>query len=334
MTDSLRDHDAPPPPPPPSAMARILDGLVRRRAVLYIVFIAAIAVWKLWPSMETTMKRLDGVGKSSDGQIVLSGADNAPSLVIETIAQFKTQYPKIDMSMTGGGTITALEDLLNGRADVAILSRPPTAREEEIALGRGDSLLVFPVALGGISILAHRSGGPATLSVDQLKELLERGLGDATMAGRTFRVYGPDPNGGLWNALLARLDVQTALQPVYTSLPDGEAVLAAVRSDPASIGFASDLTFDLAESDPDIAEVALVVEAGTSLAPTKSNIVSGSYPLFHYVYMCTTARRGPLAAGFVTYYSQSTGQKWVARRGFMPARLPVREIRLTGGTAS
>ncbi len=331
MTDSRNEHDA---PPPPSAMARILDAVVRRRAFLYIIFIAAIAVWKLWPTMATTMKKLDGVGKASNGQIILSGADNAPGLVIETIAQFKTEYPKIDMSMTGGGTITALEDLLNGRADVAVLSRAPTAREEEIALGHGDSLLVFPVALGGISILAHRTGGPATLSIDQLKQLIERGLGDATIAGRTFRVYGPDPNGGLWHALLARLDVETALQPVYTPVLDGEAVLAAVRNDPASIGFASDLTFELGENDPDVTEVALVIDAGTSLAPTKSNIVSGTYPLFHYVYMCTTARRGPLAAGFVTYYSQSTGQKWVARRGFMPARLPVREIHLTGGTAS
>jgi len=332
VTDTRHEHDAP--PPPPSAAARILDALVRRRAFIYIVFIAAIAIWKFWPTMSTTMKRLEGVGKTSDGQIILSGIDNAPGFVIETVAQFKTQYPKIEMTMTAGGTITALEDLLNGRADVAILSRAPTAREEEIAIGHGDSLLVFPVALGGISILANRSGGLATLSVEQLKALLERGLGDAVLAGRTFRVYGPDPNGGLWQALLARLDVQTTLQPVYTPLIDGDAVLAAVRNDPSAIGFASDLTFELAENDPDVAEVALVVDAGTSWAPTKANIVSGSYPLFHYVYMVTTARRGPLAAGFVTYYSQSTGQKWVARRGFMPARLPVREIHLTGGTAS
>lgn len=333
MTDMRPEHDAP--HPPPSATARVVDALVRHRAFIYVFFIAAIAIWKFWPAMSTTMKRLDGVAKSSDGQIVLSGTDNAPGFSIETIAQFKSEYPKVDMSMSGGGTITALEDLLNGRADVAVLSRAPTPREEEIALGRGDSLLVFPVALGGISILAHRSGGPATLSIEQLKSLVERGLGDATLAGRTFRVYGPDPNGGLWQALLARLDVQTALQPVYTPLLDGEAVLAAVRSDPAAIGFASDLTYDLAADDPEVAEVALVAEAGTSWTPTKANLVSGSYPLFHYVYMCTTARRGPLAAGFVTYYSQSTGQKWVARRGFVPARLPVREIRLTGGpTAS
>jgi ABC-type phosphate transport system substrate-binding protein len=111
-------------------------------------------------------------------------------------------------------------------------------------------------------------------------------------------------------------------------------VIEAVRKDPQSIGFASDLSFDLAADDEDLAEVAIASGPGAGVAPTQASVASGDYPLHHYLYMSTTSRHGPLAAGFVTYYSQSTGQKWVARRGFLPARLPVREIRLTGGTSS
>lgn len=317
-----------------SARKGAIDNLLRHRAFLYIVFIAAIAAWKLWPTMQGEIKKVQNVEKASEGAIVISGSDNAPNLVMETIAQFKSDYPKIEMSMEGGGTITALEDLLNRRADVAILSRPPLPREIEIATEHGDSLLFFPVALGGISLLAHRQSALASVSVDHLRQVAEAGMGQLSVAGRNLRVYGPDPNGGLWDALLARLEVGTSLQPTYVPVAEGADVLTAIRNDPESIGFASDLTFDLAADDADLVQVPIVVEAGSAFAPTKANIVNGSYPLFHYVYMCTTARRGPLAAGFVTYFSQSTGQKWVARRGFLPARLPVREIRLTGGTSS
>jgi phosphate transport system substrate-binding protein len=334
VADPIHDGPVHDEEPRRTGLKSAIDQLLRRRAFLYIVFIGAIAAWKLWPTMQGEIKKVQNVEKVSEGTIVISGSDNAPNLVIETIAQFKSDYPKIEMSMAGGGTIAALEDLLNRRADVAVLSRPPSPREIEIASEHGDSLLFFPVALGGISLLAHRQNAIAAVSVDHLRQVIEAGMGQLTVAGRDLRVYGPDPNGGLWDALLGRLEIGTSLQPAYAPVADGADVLTAVRNDPESIGFASDLTFELAADDPDVTEIPLVVEAGSSFAPTKANIVSGSYPLYHYVYMCTTASRGPLAAGFVTYFSQSTGQKWVARRGFLPARLPVREIHLTGGTSS
>jgi ABC-type phosphate transport system substrate-binding protein len=334
VADPIQDGPVYDEEPRPTGLKSAIDQLLRRRALLYIVAIAALAAWKLWPTMQGEIKKVQNVQKASEGAIVISGSDNAANLVMESIAQFKSDYPKIEMSMNGGGTISALEDLLNRRADVAILSRPPLPREIEIATGHGDSLLFFPVALGGISLLAHRQSAIASVSVDHLRQAVEAGMGQLPVAGRSFRVYGPDPNGGLWNALLERLEVGTSLQPAYAPVAEGADVLTAIRNDPESIGFASDLTFELAADDPDLVAVPIVVEAGSSFAPTKANIMSGSYPLFHYVYMCTTARRGPLAAGFVTYFSQSTGQKWVARRGFLPARLPVREIRLTGGTSS
>ena len=334
MADPIRDGPVHDEEPRRTGLKSAIDQLLRRRAFLYIVFIGAIAAWKLWPTMQGEIKKVQNVEKASEGTIVVSGSDNAPNLVMETIAQFKSDYPKIEMSMEGGGTIAALEDLLNRRADVAVLSRPPSPREIEIASAHGDSLLYFPVALGGISLLAHRQSAIAAVSVDHLRQVIEAGMGQLTVAGRSFRVYGPDPNGGLWDALLGRLEIGTSLQPVYAPVTDGADVLTAVRNNPESIGFASDLTFELAADDPDVTEIPLVVEAGSSFGAHEGQHRErqlSPLPLRVHVHH---RRRGPLAAGFVTYFSQSTGQKWVARRGFLPARLPVREIHLTGGTSS
>ena len=177
MSEPIHDDPARDEKPRRTGLMSAIDHLLRRRAFLYIVFIVAIAAWKLWPTLQSQVKTVKNVEKASEGTIIITGSDNAPGLVRETIAQFSSDYPKIEMSMSGGGTIAALEDLLNRRADVAILSRPPSPREIEIASEHGDSLLYFPVALGGISLLSNRSSGIASVSVDHLRHVVEGGAG-------------------------------------------------------------------------------------------------------------------------------------------------------------
>jgi phosphate transport system substrate-binding protein len=311
-----------------------IDMLLRHRYILYLVLIGGLIVWKLWPTVRSSMQEIDGLAEDTGGRIVIAGLDCAPEFVLQAVAQFKSQYPAVELQMNGGGTVAALEDLLNRKADVAVLSRAPTAREQRIAVERGDSLLYFPVALGGISILASRASGLESLTLDEVRGAFAAGGAAPSVGGRPVRPYGPDPNSGLWEALLDRLEVGLDLAPSYAPVVGGEEVLAALRGDPAGIGFVSDLTFSLAANDAELRELAVATAPASAFEPTKANIVNGSYPLYHYVYLCTTQSRGTLAAGFVTYYTHSTGQRWVARRGFMPAKLPAREIHLTGKTAS
>lgn len=316
-----------------TAWGRIVDQILRRRYVIYIVFVVGLVAWRFWPTLTPTIRKVPGIEKRAGGGIVISGTDNAPGLLMESVVQFKSDYPKVDVQLEGGGTVHALEDLLNRRAAVAALSRPPTARERKIAGDRSDSLLYYPVALGGIVILAPRASGLDAVALDDVRSLVIGEPTDLFRARGIARIYGPDPNSGLWEALLERLGYTGVLPPRYVPLATGQLVLEAVRQDAHSVGFASDLTFELPADDPAIVELRVGDSAESAAAPTKANLVEGGYPLYHHLYLCTTAVSDVLAGGFVTYYTQPTGQRWVAKRGFLPARLPMREIRLTGKEA-
>lgn len=318
-----------------SAWGFVVDQILKRRYLIYAIFLVGIVAWRLLPALTPAIKKVPGIGVAAGGErIMISGTDNAPALLMQAVVQFRSDYPKVDVELSGGGTVTALEDLLNKRAEVAALSRPPTAREQEIAVARKDSLVTFAVALGGIAILAPRASGIESLTLDDLRSFVT-GAPNALMRDRGIaRFYGTEPNSGLWEALLVRLGYEQPFQPRYIPLATGQLVLEAVRQDPNSIGFASDLTFELPADDAGVREVRVGEDAASATLPTKSNIVSGSYPLYHNLYLCTSVRGAVVANGFVTYYTQPTGQKWVAKRGFLPARLPAREIRLTGGAAS
>ena len=318
----------------PSFGERLIDQILRRRFLIYVLFIAGIVAWKLAPQMANVVKKVPGIGKAAGRALVISGSDSAPQFVVETVAQFTSEYPKVSVELGGGGTLQALENLLNKRADVAVLCRPPTDREMRIAGERGDSLVYFPVALGGIAVLAPRAAGIDAITLGELRALVSSGPAAAFPGRRIERFYGPSPNSGLWEALLARLGMPTSLAPAYVPLETGEQVVSALRQDAGGIGFTSTLTYTLATADESVREVAVTIEGIGARLPTKGNIVDGSYPIFHHIYLCTISGGGALASGFVTYYTQPTGQKWVARRGFLPARLPSRVVQLSGGSTS
>lgn len=313
---------------------RIVDLILHRRYVIYVLFVAGLVFWKFWPTLTPAIRRVPGIESRAGGGIVVSGTDNAPELLMQSVVQFKSDYPKVDVQLEGGGTVHALEDLLNRRAAVAALSRPPTARERKIAGERSDSLLYFPVALGGIAILAPRASGLEAMTLDDVRSLALGDLSEALRARGIARVYGPDPNSGLWEALLERLGyVAGALPPRYAPLATGQLVIDALRQDPNAVAFVSDLTYELPVDDPAIVELRVGESIESAVPPTKAHLVEGGYPLYHHLYLCTTSVGNVLAGGFVTYYTQPTGQRWVAKRGFLPARLPTREIRLTGKEA-
>ncbi len=332
MDDGARNRER---PGAGSAWGFVIDQILRRRYIIYAVFLVGLVAWRLLPAITNTIRKVPGLGEGAGGErIVISGTDNAPALLMQAVVQFQSDYPKVDVQLSGGGTVTALEDLLNRRAEVAALSRPPTAREQQIAVARKDSLVSLAVALGGIAILAPRARGIEALTLDDLRSFVAGAPSALLQEKGIARLYGTEPNSGLWEALLTSLGYEQVFQPRYIPLATGQLVLEAVRQDPNSIGFASNLTYDLPDGDAVVRELRVGTDGSNATLPTKSNIVGGSYPLYHNLYLCTSVHGAVVANGFVTYYTQPTGQRWVAKRGFLPARLPAREIRLTGEAAS
>src|SRR5262245_9332859 len=101
---------------PPPLLARLAVYLV---VVVALLFLRFGGVWR----------RLLSPPKSSVSErgLVVAGSDVAPALVGQVVAEYAEAYPDIQIQVDGGGTTGALESLLEGRADVAFLLRPPTA---------------------------------------------------------------------------------------------------------------------------------------------------------------------------------------------------------------
>jgi ABC-type phosphate transport system substrate-binding protein len=303
----------------------------RRRKWLWArltVYVAVIAVL-LVVRGGLDLSRLKGLLRtgSESASLVISGRDLAPHLLDRLIDTYGADYPGLEVSVRGGGTNRALEDLINRRADVALLYRRPDETEQRLFReADGDTATVVPVALGGILLLDASEAGPAVATREQWRDRI---AGRDTASAPTL--YAPDPNGGLWTAFLTALGLETPPQTPagIVFLPGADDVIAAVRGDGA-LGLASTLTVP---ADLAVAGVLAVAwretDAAAAVTPTREAIAEGSYGLHHRLYAACRAGGGLQAAKFLTHLASARGQRQVERAGYLPDSRVLREIILT-----
>jgi ABC-type phosphate transport system substrate-binding protein len=260
--------------------------------------------------------------------ITLSGIELAPELVPRIISDYTWASPGMHVNTIEGGTARALEAMANRRAAVGLMYRPPNREERAIMLSAvKDSVLCFPIALGGIEILAHDGAGVDSLEANDLRRALR---GDA-VAGFDH-VYAPDPNTGLWDALRKCLGFsQTSpVPPGVTFLKDERQVVDAVIADPRGIGITSTLSLPDTVVTEGVHAVAVRPDKGGPAAmPEYVRIGYGDYPLYHYLYAACLANGSVRGAMFVTHLTSDRGQRQIERAGFLPARQTARAIVIT-----
>jgi ABC-type phosphate transport system substrate-binding protein len=287
----------------------------------------AIILFRFVPGFRNRLPSL-GAPVRSGSELIVSGLDLAPVLIPRISAEYRRQYPSVDLRILGGGMRQALEDLVNDRAELAFLNRLPSPEEKKIIASVVDSVETYPIALGGIAVLSARAGGADSVTTAALRSWLKGRT--VPEAKRPERFYLPDPNLGLWTVLAGQLGVTEEDTSQVVWLADEISVVQAVAAEPASIGFGSTLSLPIDALDR--AGVRLVRVRGDTLPeaalPGPGEIASGDYPLYHYLYVAFLPGVDKVGAAFVTYLYSPRGQRFVEREGFLPARQVARTVQL------
>jgi phosphate transport system substrate-binding protein len=304
--------------------------LLRGRFWLYGAIVLVLLLFRVVPSLRHGAGILGPGSLSRSNSLVIAGVDNAPDLAPRIVAEYHRLYPKVELRTVSGGTNRALEDLVNRKADVAFLSRPLSPGENQMVRSLGDTVLAFPVATAGIMLLAAKSSPVESVSVDDLRDLIlgKRAAWTGSEGTAVVRLYAPDPDLGLWPAVLTQLSLPDSVPANVVWLASEREVADAVVRDPSAFGLVSTLTSPPADS-AGWRTIRLVGKSGTPAAdPSPNEIATGEYPLYHHLYVACLKQGGALASGFVTMMEGQHGQVFVRREGFIPARDVAREIQL------
>ncbi len=301
--------------------------LLRWRYVLYAAVVVALLVLRVIPSMRAHLFRAGS--PTAKSELVIGGLDTAPELISRVTTFYAGLYPDLKLATRAGGTIQAIEDLLNRRADVAFLSRMPTSPEDSVVRAVGDSLTILPVALAGTLVLTATSAGLESLSVRGLREVLSGQWSNELGRSSSGRVYVSDPSQGLWGAITRQLGLSDTVAANVAWLQSDRDVVRAVAAEAGAIGLVSSLSLAPDEMSGCRAIRITTDPGATASDPTLSEVAGGGYPLYHYLYASCREGGGALASAFVSFVHGEQGQTLIRTEGFLPAREIAREIQLS-----
>lgn len=230
---------------------------------------------------------------------------------------FAGEGRRLVVDLHSHGTGTGYRDLVEGRADLWMASRPATPAEISGASrsGRLDAPeQEHVIALDGLAIIVHPSNPLRSLGVSQVRQLFSGRIGDwAAVGGRPGPVkrYARDDRSGTFDSFRSMVLRDVALAAGTSRFESTEQLAAMVAADPAAIGF-------VGLAGVGAAKPLSIADDGTrALAADRVTVGTEDYVLARRLFLYNRAQPSALAMDFTDFALGSRGQAIVERIGFV-----------------
>lgn len=266
------------------------------------------------------------------GSIRFSGSSTVSVLLMTWLRAYEDLQPDVKIEISGGSSSAAMPALLDGSADVGMLSRKLLPEEVERFRSRfGHEPTEIRAGTDAIAIFVNRRNPLPSLTIDQVERIFGRdpegalpieewgelGLG-AEWTQRAVTVVGPRPGLGSYDVFRALV---LRGRPYRTSMDlqvVDHSIVNAVGADVGTVGFCSRF---LATRRTRIVPLAPRPDAPPVL-PTRIACLTGTYPLSRPMTFVINIPPGgqPSAAvqDFIRYAMSYEGQQATAARGDFP----------------
>lgn len=248
----------------------------------------------------------------------------------ETLApeeqQIRASHPQrgeIAVEIHAHGTSTGYRDLLAGKAEIAMSSRPASLAEREAALSARLGDLVDPtqehvLALDGLGIVVGPQVRAERLTLAQLRALFTGEIRDWSALGGPslpVRRFARDEKSGTWDTFRS-LVLGTATMAEAARYEDTDQLVADVNRTPGAIGFAGMAALKAAQ------RVVAIADAGApALAPEIRHVATEDYVLARRLYLYTAKDPAPRVLRLIEFAHAPAGQTVVGEVGYVPMRI-------------
>lgn len=257
--------------------------------------------------------------------IRVSGSDTMTQHLIPALGEgYKRVHPEVTFEVTGGGSTDGIRDLIEGKAELGASARDATPAEREQARVNGYDLESerHIVSVNVIAIAVNPGNPIDSLTYDQVIGIFCTGeIDDWSFLGqeaRPIHAFTRDPASGT-RAVFE--DFFCGPKGIHRSVQvrSVDDIRQAITDDPAAISYLS-----LSEQAPKVLGLRAEAVAHTVL-PSQQNVIRGSYPLYHDLYLFTGPHPSDETQGFLDWLSGPAAQDVVDEERFVPLYLrPVR----------
>lgn len=249
------------------------------------------------------------------------------SAVAEEVTLITTRDgQRLDIQIHSHGTGTGYGDLVAGRADLWMASRPASAAEIAQARAIGD--LASPaqehvVALDGLAIIVNPANPIGTLSVGQVRDVFAGRIRDWSALGAgsgPIRLYARDDKSGTFDSFRAMVLRDAPIAAGARRYESTEQLSADVVGDRNGIGF-------VGLAGVGRAKALAIADAGTRpIAPDRVMVGTEDYVLSRRLFLYNRADAGLLVRDFIEFVLGAEGQAVVERIGYVSQALAAVDV--------
>lgn len=218
---------------------------------------------------------------------------------------------KITVKKTGSGDGAAA--LVDGRCDVATLSRFMKESEFKSAVDKGVFPVAHVVAMDGVCVVVHPSNPVESLSTAQVRAIYKGEIANWKDLGgpdKPIVAISRDTSSGtyeVFHELVMRKEKMAGHVEYVNANPQAH---ARVKTTEGAIGYVG-LGF------VDAGVKALKIDG---VMPSRKTIASGVYPISRPLYLFTNGypKLGSVVYAFCTFHLSEKGQEIIEAKGFIP----------------
>lgn len=263
------------------------------------------------------------------------GADLVPALVESWLASIGYEKPQrraaspqrieiraerddvpLIVEIDRRGSASGFRSLVEGDAELAMMTRAPTAAERDAGWQLGDIASPeqeFVIALDGLAVVVNARNPVRALSVAQLREVAAGRIRDwSALGGRNMpiRLHLGRAGTGSREFLQERVMSGLTVSPATTAHARLRQAAAAVAQDVDALA-----VVELTTRIPAGTRTLAISDGGIAVLPTRLNVASEDYPLLRRYRMYGGQLMSALGRSFALYAVGKQGQQVVESRG-------------------
>jgi phosphate transport system substrate-binding protein len=239
--------------------------------------------------------------------------------------EFMKDYPKVSLSVTGGGSGTGIAALINKTTNIAQASRQIKAEEITSAQKNGVEPVEFVVALDGLSVVVNPSNSVSELTFRQLSDIYTGKVTNWKDVGgkdASIVALSRDTNSGTHVFFKEHVVQMAGLPTQDKKLEYGSKVLMMPSSKTGVTEVAQNSNAIFYVGMGYVTNEVKVIkikrtEADTAVAPSIQGVRDGSYPISRPLYLYTNGQPQGATKAFVDWVMGTKGQQIVTELEFV-----------------
>ncbi len=245
--------------------------------------------------------------------------------VVEDVASvFENEY-KADIQLVPTSEAEAVNDLMNQRVGIAILSRSLDSSEIRSFENKNIFPRITKFASDGVALISNKANTDSIIDINAIKRFI---IGEK-VSGINGLVLD-NLNSGAARLLMNIANTSKLPDNVYSFKTNRE-VINYVANNQGMVGVVG--VNWLSQAPDEVSESLLKVKvlkvgnaSGEYVKPTQDNLAQGKYPLARDLFLVNCQGFQGLGMGFASFIAGERGQRIILKSGLLPVRIPGRKI--------